>query len=71
MIKNSKVKAYLFPPERKNRLMNSWEQQEEREIAKIFCRPQRKYIFDNPTYTFFPPAPKVPKINFDLNYVDK
>lgn len=45
--------------------MNSWEQQEEKEIAKLFCRPQRTFILDPPTYPFFPPEPKV---NFELNY---
>lgn len=48
--------------------MTAWEQQEEKEIAKIFHRPQRTYIFDPPFYPFFPFTPKVPKVNFDLNF---
>ncbi len=48
--------------------MTPWEQQEEKEIAAIFMRPQRRYIFDDPFYPFFPPTPKVPKVNFDLMY---
>lgn len=45
--------------------MTPWEQQEEAEIAKIFKRPQRKFIFDPPFYPYLPPEPKV---NFDLNF---
>lgn len=48
--------------------MTTWEQQEEKEISKIFCKPERTFIFDHPTYPFFPITPKVPKINFDLNF---
>lgn len=48
--------------------MTPWEQQEEKEVAAFFRRPQRKFIFDMPTYPFFPPAPVVPKINFDLMF---
>lgn len=45
--------------------MNSWEQNEERELASIFKRPQRQYIYDPPFYPWLPPEPYV---NFDLNY---
>lgn len=48
--------------------MNAWEQQEEKQDAAIWHRPQRKYIYDKPTYPFFPPAPIIPRINFDLMY---
>lgn len=48
--------------------MTPWEKQEEKEVAAIFLRPQRDYIFDFPTYPIFPPAPKVPKVNFDLMF---
>nr|UHS18437.1 MAG: hypothetical protein [Betatorquevirus sp.] len=58
----------MFPPVKKNRLMNAWEQQEEKQDAAIWCRPQRKYLYDKPTYPFFPPTPIIPKINFDLMY---
>lgn len=59
----------LFPPDKpQNRRMTPWEQEQEKEIAALFCRPQRTFLHDPPTYPFFPPAPKVPKINFDLNY---
>lgn len=45
--------------------MTPKEQEEENMIAKIFCRPQRRFILDPPFYPFFPPEPKV---NFELNY---
>ena len=51
--------------------MTPWEQQEERELAAIFRRPQRKYIFDKPTYPWLPFEPLVNQpynVNFDLNY---
>lgn len=55
----------MFPPEKKNRLMNAWEQQQEKEDAKTWFRPQRTFIFDPPTYPWVPPEPYV---NFHLNY---
>lgn len=68
-IKSSKITVNLFPENKpKNRRMTPWEKQEEKEIAAIFKRPPRDFIFDFPTYPFFPITPKVPKINFDLNY---
>lgn len=48
--------------------MTSWEQQEEKEISKIFGRPERTFIFDPPFYPFFPPEPRV---NFNLGYKHK
>ncbi len=48
--------------------MTSWEQQEERELAAIFKRPQRLYIHDKPFYPWLPPEPYV---NFDLKFHDK
>lgn len=59
----------LFEPvQKKNRRMTPWEKQEEKEISKIFMRPERDFIFDFPYYPFFPPTPVIPKINFDLGY---
>lgn len=46
--------------------MTPWERQEEKELATLFKRPQRHYIFDPPIYPWLPPEPKV---NFELNYV--
>ncbi len=45
--------------------MTPKEQEDEKMVAAIFRRPQRKYIFDPPTYPFFPTEPRV---NFDLGY---
>lgn len=48
--------------------MTPWEQEQERQDAIAFCRPQRKYFYDKPTYPYFPPTPIIPKINFDLMF---
>lgn len=48
--------------------MTPWEQQEEKELATVFRRPQRKYIYDKPYYPWLPPTPIIPSVNFDLNY---
>lgn len=45
--------------------MNSWELQEEKEIAKLFGRPMRTFIRDIP---FYPGIPPEPLVNFDLNF---
>lgn len=45
--------------------MNSWELQEEKEIASIFKRPMRLYVQDPPFYPWLPPEPTV---NFDLKF---
>lgn len=62
---------YNCSQKKKNRLMTPWEQQEERELAAIFRRPQRKYIYDPPTYPWLPPEPLVnqPYVNFDLGFI--
>lgn len=45
--------------------MNSWEQAQEKEDAKIWHRPQRTFILDPPIYPWCPPEPYV---NFELKY---
>lgn len=45
--------------------MNAWEQQQEKEDAAVWKRPQRNFIFDPPTYPWCPPEPYV---NFELKY---
>lgn len=40
----------------------------EQELAAIFDRPPRTYLEDIPYYPWLPPAPKAPKVNFDLGY---
>lgn len=70
-IKSSKVKINLFEPyKQRNRRLTAWEQQEEKEIAGIFKRPERHFLLDTPTYPYFPITPIIPKINFDLMYKD-
>lgn len=45
--------------------MTPWEEEQEREDAKIWCRPRRYFIHDIP---FYPGCPPEPKVNFDLGY---
>lgn len=40
----------------------------EQELSAIFDRPPRTYLEDIPYYPWLPPAPKAPKVNFDLGY---
>ncbi len=67
IIKNSYIKAYLFEPKKQNRRLTPREQEEEKLVASIFKRPQRHFLYDPPTYPFFPPEPVV---NFNLKYVE-
>lgn len=48
--------------------MTPWEKQEEKEVAKLFGRPERDFIFDFPFYHGIIPEPKV---NFALRFQDK
>lgn len=45
--------------------MTPKERELEKEVASIFKRPQREFIFDTPIYPYIPPAPLA---NFDLNF---
>lgn len=55
----------LFPTTKpfKNRRFTPEERQTEKELAKIFDRPERTYFYDPP---FYPWLPWVPLANFDL-----
>ena len=66
-IKTGPVKIQLFP-QIKNRRMTLWEEEQEKEDARIWKRPRRAFIFDPPTYPWCPPEPMV---NFDLGYFKK
>lgn len=55
----------LFEDKPKIRRLTNWEQQEEKEDAKHWCRPVRSYWGDKPIYPWCPPEPYV---NFELNY---
>lgn len=46
--------------------MTAWEMQEEKEIAGIFKRPWRHFIFDKPCYPYVPTDENF-MVNFDLN----
>lgn len=43
---------------------------EELQEAAIWDHYPRKYILDRPYYKNLPITPKVPKINFDLNFTE-
>lgn len=61
----------LFPTDKpKNRLLNAQERETDLWLAKIFKRPCTYYTQDVPYYPWLPPTPKVPKVNFDLNYTE-
>lgn len=55
-------------PPKKNRRFTVKEYEQELEISRIFHRPPRQYFYDLPFYPYIPPTPKVPKVNFDLNF---
>ncbi len=55
------------PPEKKNRRMTPWELEQEREIANIFKRPMRYFLFDKPFYPYVP-TDETQMVNFDLNF---
>lgn len=48
--------------------MTPWEQEQEREDAAIWKRPQRYFIKDPPFYPYVIPEPLV---NFDLGWKNK
>ena len=51
-----------------NRRLTPAEQETDLEIAKWLRRPVRTFFDDKPFYPWLLPAPKVPFVNFDLNY---
>lgn len=40
----------------------------EKQICKWLKRPPRTYFDDMPFYPWLPPEPRVPSVNFKLNY---
>lgn len=59
----------LFEPVKpKNRRFTANEFQTELDLAKWMKRPVRTMFYDTPYYPWLPPEPKVPRVNFDLNY---
>jgi len=56
------------PPKRKNRRLTVNELETEIDIAKWLKRPVRSFFDDPPFYPWLPPAPKIPSVNFDLNF---
>lgn len=55
-------------PPKKNRRLTPKEMQLELELCTVFKRRPRHFFYDKPFYDWLPPTPKVPKVNFDLNY---
>lgn len=56
---------YLFEPEPKNRRLTAKEFEQELLVARAFKRRPNYYLYDKPTYDYFPLTPLV---NFDLKY---
>lgn len=56
----------MFHTETPNRRLRPDEMQDEKYIAKLFCRPWRHYIKDKPFYPYVPVNEKY-MVNFDLN----
>ncbi len=50
--------------------MTPKEFQEELEESRIWGHRPRQYIKDRPFYDFLPITPKIPKLNFDLNFIE-
>lgn len=50
--------------------MTPKEREEELQESKIWGHYPRDYIFDFPFYKNLPITPKIPKINFDLNFTE-
>nr|UHS18462.1 MAG: hypothetical protein [Betatorquevirus sp.] len=64
-----KQKQYLFPEivPRKNRRFLPHERELENIVSKVFRRPPRHFFYDNPTYPYCVPEPRV---NFKLNFTE-
>lgn len=63
-----KQKVTLFPEPQRNRRLTSKEYEEELLCSKIWGHKPRTYLLDIPFYDKIPITPKVPYVNFDLNY---
>lgn len=65
IIKHCKNKVQLFPTTHpfKNRRFTPAERQTEKELSKIFLRPERSFFYDPP---FYPWLPWEPLVNFDM-----
>ncbi len=48
----------LFPTQKPNRRLNVYELEDEICTARAFKRPVKQFIYDQPYYPYFPPAPK-------------
>ncbi len=61
-----KLKTNIFGESTvKNRRLTPKEFEDDLITAKIFHRPPRNFLFDEPFYPFFPPTPRA---NFDLKF---
>lgn len=50
--------------------MNRYEQAHDLDVARAFHRPPLTYVYDKPYYPWLPPTPKVPAVNFNLNFTE-
>lgn len=50
--------------------MTPKELETEYQLASWMKRPPRTHLYDPPFYPWLPPEPKVPYVNFKLNYTE-
>lgn len=67
-MKKPKITVNLFNDPVKNRRMTPWEKEQEIQESKIWGHYVREYILDKPYYKDMIITPKIPFVNFDLNY---
>lgn len=58
----------LFEPEKKNRRLTPWEEQEDKQESRIWKRARKTFLYDIPYYYDCNPEPLV---NFHLGFKDK
>lgn len=60
----------MFDVTQKNRRLTPPEMETELQLARWMKRPPRTHLLDTPFYPWLPPEPKVPIVNFRLNYTE-
>lgn len=63
-----KCTVNLFGDPKPNRRLNKWEYEQELQDSIIWGHYPRTHIYDKPYYKDMYITPKIPRVNFDLNY---